>query len=309
MRRTSWRIAQAVVGATILAFLVPKFLESWHKVQDQPAIQWDLRWEFIVASLIVTWAMYGVLIWGWRTVLEGWREWLRIVDAARIWTISSLGAYIPGKVWSIAGMAMMAQQRGVSGVAATGSAVIMQLISLATGAVIAVALIATPLLDSLLGGWGTIAAMALAALTLVGAIALTSPSLTRRIGFLLRRPDTFRPVEPGALAGALVANLVAWAGYGIALQLLALGTLHGIELSWSTATGAFAASYVMGYLFVLFPAGFGVREVVLITILTPTIGVGPAAALAAVSRVVLTINQVGAALPFLLFRRQPLVIS
>lgn len=304
MRKTSWRIAQAVVGATILFFLVRKFLENWHKVQDQP-IQWDLHWEFIAASLIVTWAMYGVLIWGWRTVLEGWRESLRIIDAARIWTISSLGGYIPGKVWSIAGMALMAQQRGVSGTAATGSAVIMQLISIATGAMIALALVGTPLLDRFLGGWGSIAAMILAAVTLIGAVALTSPSLTRRIGFLLRRPDAVRPVEPGALAGALVANLVAWAGYGIALQLLGLGTLHGVELSWSTATGAFAASYVIGYVFVLLPAGFGVREAVMITILTPSIGVGPAAALAAASRVVLTVNQVGAALPFLLFRSQP----
>lgn len=304
MRKTSWRIAQAVVGAIILFFLVRKFLENWHKVQDQP-IQWDLHWEFIAASLIVTWAMYGVLIWGWRTVLEGWRESLRIIDAARIWTISSLGGYIPGKVWSIAGMALMAQQRGVSGTAATGSAVIMQLISIATGAMIALALVGTPLLDRFLGGWGSIAAMILAAVTLIGAVALTSPSLTRRIGFLLRRPDAVRPVEPGALAGALVANLVAWAGYGIALQLLGLGTLHGVELSWSTATGAFAASYVIGYVFVLLPAGFGVREAVMITILTPSIGVGPAAALAAASRVVLTVNQVGAALPFLLFRSQP----
>ena len=199
----------------------------------------------------------------------------------------------------------MAQQRGVSGTAATGSAVIMQLISIATGAMIALALVGTPLLDRFLGGWGSIAAMILAAVTLIGAVALTSPSLTRRIGFLLRRPDAVRPVEPGALAGALVANLVAWAGYGIALQLLGLGTLHGVELSWSTATGAFAASYVIGYVFVLLPAGFGVREAVMITILTPSIGVGPAAALAAASRVVLTVNQVGAALPFLLFRSQP----
>src|ERR1019366_7708565 len=268
MHKTSWRIGQAIVGATILFFLVRKFLENWHKVQDQPRIQWDIHWEFVVASLIVTWAMYGVLIWGWRTVLEGWREWLRIVDAARIWTISSLGSYIPGKVWSIAGMALMAQQRGVSGAAATGSAVIMQLISIATGGVIAIALVGAPLLDRAVGGWGTIAAMALAAGTFIGAVALTSPSLTRRIGFLLRRPDAIRPVEPSALAGALVANLVAWAGYGIALQLLAVGTLHGVELSWSTATGAFAASYVTGYVFVLLPAGLGVREFVMITILT-----------------------------------------
>lgn len=304
MRRTSWRVAQAVAGAIILYVLVRNFLDNWHKVQDQP-IQWDLHWEFIAASLIVTWAMYAVLIWGWRTVLEGWREWLRIVDAARIWTISSLGAYIPGKVWSIAGMAVMAQQRGVSGATAMGSAVVMQLIAIATGASLAAALVASVLLDRLLDGWGSILAIGCAGCTLLGAIALTSPSVTRRIGFLLRRPDAIRPVDPTALAAAVMANLAAWAGYGIALQLLALGTLHGVVLPWTVATGAFAASYVIGFLAVLLPGGIGVREGILIVLLSPSIGFAPAAALAVASRIATTVTQVGAALPFLLFRRQP----
>lgn len=308
MRKTSWRIAQAVFGAAILYFLVQHFLKNWREVESQP-IQWDIHWEFIVASLIVTWAMYGVLIWGWRTVLQGWREYIKIVDAARIWTISSLGAYIPGKLWSIAGMALMAQQRGISPAAATGSAVIMQLISIATGAVLALALIGAPLLDRVLGSVGSIGAAALALLALVGAISLTSPSLARRIGFVLGRPEAIKPVEPEALAGAILANLVAWAGYGIALQLLVLGTLKGVELSWATATGAFAASYIIGYLALLLPAGLGVREAVLVTLLTPTIGPEAALALAAASRVVLTVNQVGAAVPFLLLKRPPRVES
>ena len=43
-------------------------------------------------------------------------------SAARIWTVSNLGKYLPGKVWAIAGMALMARQAGVSPAAATGSA-------------------------------------------------------------------------------------------------------------------------------------------------------------------------------------------
>ena len=223
MRKTGWRIAQGVAGALILVFLVRSILGDWKTVREQP-IQWEIHWEYIVASLIVTWAMYGVLIWGWRAVLHGWRERLRMAEAARIWTISSLGKYIPGKVWSIAGMAIMSQERGVSGAAATGSAVIMQLVSLAAGAMVALALTGTELLDRLVGGYGSVAAIALAAASLLAAVALTSPSLTRRIGFLIRRPDAVRPVDPNALAGALFANLAAWGGYGISLQLLALGT-------------------------------------------------------------------------------------
>lgn len=304
MRKTSWRVMQAVAGAVILYVLVRKTINDWGKVREQ-RIEWHLRWEFIIAALIVTWAMYGVLIWGWRAVLSGWRERLRIVDAARIWSISSLGKYIPGKLWSIAGMALMAQQRGVSATAATGSAVIMQLVSLATGAMLALALSGTALLDRLVGGFGAMAAIALASLALVMAVALTSPSVTRRISFLLGRPDAIRPVDPSALAAALFANLVAWAGYGIALQLLLLGTLSGVDLSWATATGAFAASYVLGYVILFLPAGLGVRELTLFMLLRDTIGDAPALAIAAASRVALTVNEVGVALPFLLFRSKP----
>ena len=77
----------------------------------------------------------------------------------------------------------------------------------------------------------------------------------------------------------------------------------------SVATGAFAASYIVGYLALFLPGGIGVREAVFIALMKDSIGIGPAAALAAVSRIVLTINEVGAAVPFLLFRRTPSDIS
>ena len=51
------------------------------------------------------------------------------------------------------------------------------------------------------------------------------------------------------------------------------------------------------------------REGILIVLLAPTIGVHQAAALAVISRCALTVNQLGAALPFLLFRRKPRDLS
>ncbi len=301
MRKTSWRVVQAIAGAVILFFVVRTVLANWDKVRQQP-VHWQLHWEYVAASLIVTWAMYGALIWGWRALLQGWRQPLRIVDAARIWTISSLGKYIPGKLWSIAGMAAMAQRRGVAPVIATGSAVVMQLVSVATGTMFALALTGTVVLDRLPGG--STAALVFGIVALLSAVALTAPAVTDRIGFLLRRPDAVRAVDPNTLAAAVFANVVAWAGYGLALQLLALGT-QGIQLSWATATGAFAAAYVVGYITLLLPAGLGVREGVLVLLLRGVIGEGPAIALAASSRIVLTINELGAALPFLLMRRTP----
>lgn len=300
MRRNGWRLLQAALGALVLWLAYRSVRSYWDDIQAQPIV-WTIRWELVVGSLIVTWAMYAALIWGWREVLHGWRQWIKAVDAARIWTISSLGKYIPGKVWAIAGMAMMAERNGVSGAAATGSAIIMQLVSMATGAVAALALTGTSLLERVPGG--AYGAIALAIGALFCAIALTSPSLTRRIGFIVRRPDAVQPVEPASLAAAIFANLIAWGGYGLALQLLALGTMPDVQLPWSMATGAFAASYLAGYLMLLLPGGLGVREGVLFVLLKDTIGPGNALALAAVSRLTLTVNELGAAVPFLFLRR------
>lgn len=300
MPKHGWRWVQAIAGAIILFFLVRQFRADWAKLAEQPLVL-EIRWGMVTASLIVTWAMYAVLIWGWRTVLHGWREWIRAVDAARIWTISSLGKYIPGKVWAIAGMAVMAEQRGVSGAAAMGSAIVMQLIALATGAMVALALTGTTLLERV--PFGSTGAIVLAAGALVTAVALTSPSLTRRIGFWAGRPNAVKAVEPEALAGALFANLFAWCGYGLALQLLLHGILPDAQLSWRMATGAFAASYLVGYLALFLPGGLGVRELILVALLQDAIGQGPAFALAVASRLTLTVNELGAAIPFLLTRR------
>lgn len=297
MAKGWWRWARAIGGAIILVMLVLHFRQDWKDAKAHVVV-WHFRWGFILASLLVTWVMYGALIWGWRLVLHGWGQWIRAIDAARIWSLSSLGKYIPGKVWAIASMAVMAEKEGISGAAATGSAIIMQLLSLATGAVIAIALVGTTMLINFPGG--SASAIGVAIFALLGAISLASPSVTRRIGILVRRPDAVQPVDPNALAGAIFANLLAWAGYGLAFLLLVLGTMPSVHLSWATATGAFTASYVGGYIMLFAPAGLGVREGLMILLLKDSIGIGPATALAAASRITLTVNELGVALPFLL---------
>ncbi|MGH7593543.1 MAG: UPF0104 family protein, partial [Gemmatimonadales bacterium] len=72
---------------------------------------------------------------------------------------------------------------------------------------------------------------------------------------------------------------------------------------------AFTTSYVIGYLALFLPAGIGVREAIMVALLKDSIGIGPAAAIAVASRITLTVNEVGAALPFLLFRRKPRDVS
>lgn len=302
MTRRPLRWVQGIAALAILFFLVRNLVKLWSRATDQH-FSWHFAWGWLLASLVITWVMYAVLIWGWRSVLAGWGERLSMHDAARIWTISNLGTFIPGGVWAIAGMAVLAQERGVSGLAATGSALVMQLLALVVGIALSVTFVGAAMLERSVGHWGLVLAWCLAAATIIAALGLTSERLAQRLARLLRRPGGVRAITWRALAAGLAANVIAWGGYGCALQWLARGTV-GQPLPWTIATGAYAAAYVVGYLFFFLPAGLGMREAILATVLNSAgTDLASSLALTAASRLVVTTDQVTAAVPFLTFWR------
>ena len=47
---------------------------------------------------------YAMQIESWRRILAGWGQHLAFGPAARTWSVANLGRYVPGKVWSVAGL-------------------------------------------------------------------------------------------------------------------------------------------------------------------------------------------------------------
>ena len=102
----------------------------------------------------------------------------------------------------------------------------------------------------------------------------------------------------------VLANLLAWCGYGAAFWLLGHGLLELPGLTLGRAITAFAASYIAGLLFLPAPGGIGVRESVVLLMLSGAVGPASASALAVASRILLTLTEFGAAAPFLLSHRE-----
>ena len=293
------RLGRWVLAILILLFVVRTFQRNWTDLQAQP-ISWTFRPAPALAAVIVIELMYGMLIEAWRRMLSGWGQSLPLLDAARIWFVSSLGKYVPGKVWAIASMALMARDAGVAAWAATASAIILQALAVATGAGVA-ALAGTQALRG-------------ADPRLVPLFWVTGAAGTFGVALLLWRPAVRRLLEVagtggqespriGPLVFGAAANAVAWLGYGFALWLLARAVLPSSTLSPGLAIAAFAASYVAGLVALFAPGGLVVREGLLIALLQGSIGLGPATALAVASRILLTITELGSAVPFLLMRR------
>jgi hypothetical protein len=301
--RSRWiRSAQLLAGIAIVWFAARALAGNWDQLQAQP-LDWRIEPGWILLSAATVWMMYAMLIAAWRALLGGWGQRVDRWTAARIWTVSSLGKYLPGKIWAVAGMALMSQQAGVAPWAATGSAVILQALSIGTGAAM-VGLTGAGALETAHPG-ARMALWLLLAAAAGGILLLFWPPVLNRVLALAlpgAEPRTAPPVRQ--IGVGVAANLLAWFGYGVALWLLARGVLPDAGLRLRPAIAVFTASYLAGFLALLVPGGIGVREGVFILMLQGPIGIGAATALALASRVLLTITELGAAIPFLVFPRR-----
>jgi glycosyltransferase 2 family protein len=295
------RAIQWLLGIAIVGFTVRSLVRNWDELRAQP-LEWSIEPGWLVLSAVVVWLMYGLLIAAWRIMLTGWGRGLDFWSAARIWTVSSLGKYVPGKVWAVAGMAVMAQRAGVGAGPATGSAVILQVLAIGTGAAVAALTGWSSLRTAYPGAEGGLAVLLLLSL-LVVVVLLRPHSIRGLVRIAAPEATVSLTPPPGAVAFGIAANAIAWLGYGVALWLLARGVLPGAGLGLLPAIAVFTASYLAGFLALFAPGGIGVREGVFILMLQGPIGIGAATVLAVASRLLLTLTELGAAVPFLLFPR------
>jgi hypothetical protein len=302
-QRRVWRVLQFAAGAGLVALAVRSIVLNWHTLRAQP-IEWQISAGWIAASVLAVFASYAVLIEAWRRVVLSMGQRLNFPIAARIWFLASLGKYVPGKVWAIAGAAVLAQRAGVDPAAAVAGAMVLQALAVASGA----AVVAVTARDALqvVGPDAVPIAGVFCALSLAGVAVLASQPLLDRVGNVL--PGSWprlRAVPPAMLVTAFAANVIAWAGYGFALLLLTRGFLPGVVLSFPQAVGVFTCSYLVGFIALFAPGGLGPRESLFLLMLAGDIGLKPAAALALASRLLLTATEVLPAVPLLLRRNAP----
>jgi hypothetical protein len=265
------------------------------------------RWAILALSCAIVLVNYALLVQAWRTVLAGWEggesrgqptSMLGFWESARIWSISNLGRYVPGKVWQMGSMAVMAQERGVSGLSAAGAAVIVTLINTVAGFVV-LALTGAGVLH--------VPPLGTAVIALIGIALLLIPQLLPWLGALASR-ITRRTISVGriphrAIWLATLISAMSWVVYGIAYRVLALGTLGHATGATATYIAVFTGSYLAGFLALIVPGGVGVREIVMFAALRQAgFAPGEATLLVVASRIWLTVLEIIPAVLFLAHR-------
>ncbi len=299
-RSRLFSLAQWGFAAAIVWYAIAALRGQWDSAAARLQ-SLDPSWSLITVGSAIVLATYLLLIDTWRRIVVASGETLPFSTAARIWFVSNLGKYVPGKVWSIAAMTMMARDNRVSPLVAAGSSVLIQMVTVAAG--IGVVLVAgAQAIDKPVAA--VIAGLAI--LALLGATPFLLPASAKVLSSLTGRTISLPRMSHGVVWEAATRSVISWIAYGIAFQIFVYATLGSATGATSSYIAVYAASYIIGFLALFAPGGAVVRESAMIAGML-RLGLSDQAdalAIAVASRLWLTLTELLPGLVYLALSRR-----
>lgn len=245
----------------------------------------------LVLSFVLVFLGLAAGTMSWVAVLNGLGPKVAVPRGAQIMLVGQLGKYVPGSVWSYVMQMELGRQYQiprprilVTGLYAAGIGVVSSLI---LGG-LALPTVTQDYPDLL---W-------LFLLLPIGLACLHPRVMTWLASLVLKifkRPPLDHRISFRVVGASVGWSLLSYVCYGIHLWLL-VNSL--VDTDWMTVvlmTGAISLGFTVGLFAFIFPSGVGVREAILIGVMTLVMTVAQASAVSLVSRLMFTLADVVAA--------------
>ena len=285
-----------------VGFIVPTLLHS----RKDLAIVSHANPGWLAAGMALFFLSYLVQAFGWCFILRAMGQPATVAISLRMFYMSMIARWAPGRIWYSATRLYLAKQAGIS-VTAVTFGIVLELIYILVGGILASLIFAGSLVKGLLtlpGGQQMLTGVCVAAFV-CGALVL-------RPGFLLwmsRFPffrkavrklageeltDANMPTLSTARSLGLLAYFTGyWIFSGVMFAVLAHAFLPHMSFSQSLACiPTFATSWLAGFFAIVTPAGLGVREAAMIGLLRlANMTTGEAAILTIASRLAMLATE------------------
>jgi glycosyltransferase 2 family protein len=307
-RPTAKQILRWLLTCGVLAFVANEGWKLWRSGAQDIAI---VSPEWLLPGAMCYLVGWLPSVWFLRRLLREMHHKVASWPVARAYFCGHLGKYVPGKAMALVIRAGMLRDNGVPVSQSVAVAVLETLFSMGTGAALALATISlvVPQADMLKlprllqkavrSHW--ILPVAVTAITVAGVLVsgwVVSQVVTRiaikkssRVKAELRETDTAEPLplkfSTLSLLLSLPAFVAGWFFHGLSLVcvLATLGQPFEPATTWLACTTAVAAGTSAGFFLLLIPGGIGVREGLIVVVLSPLAGSKPAIAAAVLLRV------------------------
>lgn len=276
-------VARWIAILAVVAFAANQLASNWDEF-------WltlkDIAWPSSVLSLVALVVSILVSTYGWQVMVDDLGKPIGYLRGAQICLVGQLGKYVPGSVWAYLLQMELGRKAGVARARVfTGS-----LVQFGVGIVAALVLsiLAMPAVFS-----NSPNALWLFVLLPAGLIALHPKILTWGTSLVLktlRRPPLDHQLSWKTIGKVFGASILAFSFQGVHLWLLANSVGAPGFTGLVLCVGAMAIAMTSGTFAFILPSGAGVREVVMVAVLTASgLSVGQATAFAVASRVMFTV--------------------
>lgn len=285
--------------ATALFFIASAIVRRSAQVRS---FEWDIEplWLLLSIALLIAVLAGSVLIWGY--VLDQLDYPLGFMSLARVWFLSNLARYIPGKVWQFVAIVELGRSLGVPAVVGVTSTVVFMGYVLIASWFVGIYLLPAEALGPLAR------LMPIARLTTPLLLLLLTPRVMQRavaLGMRLAKRESV-PWKGGWPASILLfgSSVLLWIGFGVAFYVF-IHSLTGLSANqFPAVTAVFALAFFASYIVVIAPAGLGAKEGMIAALLSSTLPFSVAAAVAVASRLWTIVAEVVPALAFAFIRRR-----
>ena len=271
-QRWGWPVLKGLLALAILAAIGYRFYEDLWQLDRA---HFELRPGWLVLSAVIYALGLWLAAWYWYHLLHICGDRPDLLTAGKGYFLGHLGKYVPGKA-----LALLLRAGAVRGPHCRfGVAIITSfyevLTTMAAGGLFAALVFAfdPPEVEGL--PWHPV----LTGLLLVALCGI--PLLPGVFNFAVRKMAArFETVDayqlPRLRLGTLIVGLlvtgIGWGLFGLSIWALLQGVVpHPPELSWHTwlrCSGTIGLAYVAGFLIVILPGGLGVREGMLVPLLS-----------------------------------------
>jgi len=272
----------AFITITVLFFLGLKLSKEFSKI-DLKSIHFNAY--FLLLSFMFVSLWFSLFSLAYKFILSRMNESISLLNSMRIISISTFGRYIPGKVWSTVGRTILADRLGISKRRSFTALIIETFYLVLTG------LTFFTISYKYMYEKSTFLLLLFPATYFL--ISLVKPDIFISImNFFLRKFKKERIEIHISIKDSFVLNgiyMVMWLGFG--LQFLFLVKSLGISMNPIFLVSIYPVSWVLGFIVLIIPSGLGIREGVMVFLLSHSISNSMALTISILSRIQMILSE------------------
>jgi uncharacterized membrane protein YbhN (UPF0104 family) len=260
--------AQVILILLIFYFLLKGLVSNWNQVKE---FNWQFDWALLILSFVLQILTLFWLVKIWERMLRHTGSSVSYLKLFKVWFFTNLGKYLPGKVWQFLGMIYMLEKEGVPKKSSFSTGVLAQAFSVISGLFISVLFLGATLYSQFFSANpGLMAGFVVVSLAIL--VVLCYPKILEKIVNLglriLKKEKITLDISVKDVIIYLLFYSLSWLLFGLAFLIFVKAMTQADFNMYPTLTGAFAFSLNIGFLALFTPGGIGVREGILVFLLS-----------------------------------------